>query len=357
MKFIHCADLHLDSPMGTHMDAAQASKRNTEIIHSFLRLTEYARENAVRAVLIAGDLFDGARITRRTVEEILDAVVKTPEVDYLFIPGNHDGAARALSDRALPPNFIRFPKQWKTVTYGNIAVSGIEMCRENAESLYDALPQPEGTTHIVMLHGQVGTASGEDLVNLPLLQNRGIVYLALGHLHSFCVNRLGSSGVYAYCGCLEGRGFDECGPKGFVLLEAENGKVTPTFVPFACRELRKVDVDITGLQKNAQIFQAMQEAAKGISREHMVEFLLQGHTSLDTDISVDYLQNLIGDRFFFTKVKNLTTLALDPKDYENDISLKGEFIRLVMSSDRSEEEKVRLLRLGLLALAGEELSL
>lgn len=41
-KIIHCADLHLDSPMETHMTEEQASTRNTEIIHSFLRLTEYA---------------------------------------------------------------------------------------------------------------------------------------------------------------------------------------------------------------------------------------------------------------------------------------------------------------------------
>ncbi len=357
MKFIHCADLHLDSPMGTHMDPAKASQRNTEIIHAFFRLTEYAREQQVRAVLIAGDLFDGERVTRRTVEEILDAVARTPEVDYLYIPGNHDGAARAFSDIDLPQNFIRFSTQWGTVTYGDVAVSGIEMCRENAESLYAALPQPEGQTHIVMLHGQVGTTSGEDLVNLPLLQNRGIAYLALGHLHSYCVNRLDASGVYAYCGCLEGRGFDECGPKGFVLLEVENGNVTPTFVPFACRQLHRIDVDITGLTKNAQVFGAMQEAAKDISRDDMVEFLLRGHVALDTGISADYLQNLIKSQFFFTKVKNLATLALDPRDYENDISLKGEFIRLVMTSDKVEEEKAQLIRLGLLALAGEELRL
>lgn len=357
MKFIHCADLHLDSPMGTHMDPSQASRRNTEIIHSFLRLTEYAREQEVRAVLIAGDLFDGERVTKRTVEELLDAIARTPKIDYLYIPGNHDGAARAFSDLTLPQNFIRFPKQWQTVTYGDIAVSGIEMCRENAESLYASLPQPEGNTHIVMLHGQIGTNSGEDLVNLPLLQNRGIRYLALGHLHSFCVNRLDASGLYAYCGCLEGRGFDEAGAKGFVLLDVENGTVEPAFVPFACRQLHRVDVDITGLTKNAQVFQAMQEAAKDIPQDDMVEFLLRGHTTLDTGISGDYLQDLIRSRFFFTKVKNLATLALDPRDYENDISLKGEFIRLVMASGKSEEEKAQLLRLGLLALAGEELSL
>ena len=71
-KIIHCADLHLDSPMETHMTEEQASIRNTEIIHTFLRLTEYAAKNDVRAVIIAGDMFDGERIKIRTVDEILD---------------------------------------------------------------------------------------------------------------------------------------------------------------------------------------------------------------------------------------------------------------------------------------------
>ena len=104
MKLIHCADLHLDSPMGTHMTMQQASARNTQIMDSFLRLTDFARENGVRAVIIAGDLFDGTRVRSRTVDEILAAMERTPEVDYLYLPGNHDGAARAFSDRVLPEN-------------------------------------------------------------------------------------------------------------------------------------------------------------------------------------------------------------------------------------------------------------
>lgn len=101
MKLIHCADIHLDSPMQTHMTAQQASVRNTEMLQSFVRLTEFAQERAVRAVLIAGDLFDGARVRARTVDALLAAIRRTPEVDYLYLPGNHDEAANAFCDCAL----------------------------------------------------------------------------------------------------------------------------------------------------------------------------------------------------------------------------------------------------------------
>ena len=61
MKILHCADLHMDSPMETHMTREQAAKRNAEILMSFQRMTEYAEKEKVRVVLIAGDLFDGTR--------------------------------------------------------------------------------------------------------------------------------------------------------------------------------------------------------------------------------------------------------------------------------------------------------
>ena len=104
MKLIHCADIHLDSPMQTHMTARQAATRSAEVLRSFVRMTQYARENGVRAVIIAGDLFDGDRVRERTVDAVLDAMQKTPEVDYLYLPGNHDEAAGAFCDRELPEN-------------------------------------------------------------------------------------------------------------------------------------------------------------------------------------------------------------------------------------------------------------
>ena len=277
MKLIHCADLHLDSPMGTHMTMQQASARNTQITDSFLRLTEFARENGVRAVIIAGDLFDGTRVRSRTVDEILAAMERTPEVDYLYLPGNHDGAARAFSDRVLPENLKQFSTDWTTFCYENAAISGVQLCADNGETIYENVPHVPGCVNIAVLHGQAGTVSGENRVNLNALKGRGIDYLALGHIHSFTLQPLDEKGVYCYCGCLEGRGFDECGEKGFVLLDVDEKNVHPTFVPFAKCRLHRVTVDVTGLENNAQIAQAMKQAVAEIPKEDMVEFLLTGH--------------------------------------------------------------------------------
>ncbi len=357
MKLIHCADIHLDSSMETHMTTQQASIRNTEIIHSFIRLTEYAVKNGVRAVIIAGDLFDGERVKSRTVDEILDAMRRTSEVDYLYLAGNHDEASHAFSDHDIPQNFKQFGHEWNTYIYENVAISGIEIGEQNVGSLYEDVPCMDGCVNIVSLHGQVGTTCGVAQVNLNLLKNKGINYLALGHIHSYSTQSLDGRGMSCYSGCLEGRGFDECGEKGFVLLTIEDNRVRHEFIPFCCRQLHRVPVDITGLTKNSEIAQKMKSAAQHIGSEDMVEFVLIGDSDPTANIAVSYLQNLLNSSFFFCKVTNKSRLAINPEDYQNDISLKGEFIRLVLGSNASEEDKAAMIRAGMQALTGEEIGL
>ena len=302
-KIIHCADLHLDSPMETHMTEEQASIRNTEIIHTFLRLTEYAAKNDVRAVIIAGDMFDGERIKIRTVDEILDAIRRTPNVDYLYLAGNHDGATYAFADHDMPDNLKIFGKEWTTYKYDSVAISGVEICEANSQSLYLQVPHENGVVNIVTLHGQVGVVSGVDQVNISKLKNKGIDYLALGHIHTYAEQTLDGKGIYCYSGCLEGRGFDECGPKGFVLLTVDSNRIQHEFVPFSRRQLHRVLVDITGLTKNSEIGQKMKRVAQNISSDDMVEFVLSGGVDPMANIALSYLQNLAKSNFFFVKVK------------------------------------------------------
>ena len=100
----------------------------------------------------------------------------------------------------------------------------------------------------------------------------------------------------------------------------------------------------------------MKRASQNIDKKDMVEFILTGAVDPSARIAKKYLYNLVESDFFFVKIKDETKLILDPKDYENDISLKGEFIRLVMASDADEADKLKIIRTGLEALAGEEIT-
>lgn len=350
MKFIHCSDIHLDSKMERNLTAAQARERNAEVCATFARMAAFAAQQDVTAVLMAGDLFDTQRATAQTVGFVLDTIRNAPNVDFLYLRGNHDVSAFAGWD--LPENFKTFGDGWTYHRYGEVVIAGMEQ-----EPAYDALKLPEDMVNIVTLHGQISTQPGEELIALPLLKRKHIDYLALGHIHAYQTGKLDDRGTWCYCGCLEGRGFDELGAKGFVLIDVENQTVSHEFVPFARRTLEAVAVDITELITVSQILAAAEAACEGVPAENLVKLTLTGTYSLETQKDLQFLKKMLEGRFWFLKIKDESRLKIEKESYEHDLSLKGEFIRLVMASNRTDEEKERMILCGIRALSGEEVAL
>ena len=354
MKIIHCSDIHLDSKMEANLSAAQGLERNSEICVTFGRMAAFAREQGAAAVLIAGDLFDGGRVSARTVDFVLDTIRRASGVEFLYLRGNHD-EADPFAGLELPDNLITFGPEWTSRRYGDVTISALEP--EDWLGMYDSLTLDPGAVNIVMLHGQISTQPGEELIALPKLRGKHIRYLALGHIHSYSTGALDPESEYCYCGCLEGRGFDECGEKGFVLLDIHDGSLSHEFIPFAARQLYDVPVDISELTTVSQLRQAMEDAAAGIGADALVKFTLTGTYTLETQKDLRFLKKSMEPLFWFVKIKDESRLHIDKESYEHDISLKGEFIRLVMASDRSEEEKAQIICCGIQALSGEEVVL
>ena len=107
------------------------------------------------------------------------------------------------------------------------------------------MPQ-DGLIHIGLLHGDVTTSDSRYRpIRAADIAGSGLDYLALGHVHS-CSDVLTAGAVpYAYCGCIEGRGFDELGERGFLFGEVGAGTADLRFVPFARRRYCIAQVDVT----------------------------------------------------------------------------------------------------------------
>ena len=185
MKIIHCSDIHLDSRMESNLTAAQARERNAEICATFARMAAFAVREQVSAVLIAGDLFDTQRVSAQTAGFVLDRIRSAANVDFFYLRGNHDESRDVFGQAELPENFKTFGSDWTYHRIGDLVLAGLELDRENAHSMYDTLRLNPEDTNIVLLHGQVSTQPGEELIALPKLKNKGIDYLALGHIHSY----------------------------------------------------------------------------------------------------------------------------------------------------------------------------
>lgn len=357
MKIIHCSDLHLDSAMGSNLSPQKAGTRNAELCATFARLVRFAVCEQVEAVLIAGDLFDSDRVSTRTADFVVEQIRSAKSVTFFYIRGNHDESRDAFRGINLPENLKTFDSAWKSYRCGDAVITAIEPESSGWLTMYDELQLNENEFNIVMLHGQISTQPGMEQIALPLLRNKKIRYLALGHLHSYQKAPLDLDSEYCYCGCLEGRGFDECGEKGFVLLETEGGRLHSRFVSFAKRTLREISVDISDAETVTQILSEMKQSAEGISPDDLVKFTLRGTYTLQTQKDTLFLQKMLEPDFWFVKIKDESRLKIDCESYEYDISLKGEFLRMVLASSRSEAEKECIISCGIRALNGEEVTL
>ncbi|MBQ8415864.1 MAG: DNA repair exonuclease, partial [Clostridia bacterium] len=189
------------------------------------------------------------------------------------------------------------------------------------------------------------------------LKGKNIDYVALGHIHEYRIAKIDSRCTAVYSGCLEGRGFDECGKKGYVLMETVNNRITHRFVPFATRELHTVICDVTDSSSLWDLEQRLLHSVENIPQRDLVKVLLRGAVCDGMNIDLAHLRGLLEERFYFAKLRNESKLLIRPEEYQNDISLKGEFVRRVMASELSEQEKDRVIACGLSILAGEEVRL
>ena len=358
MKFIHCADLHLDAAFSAHLTREQGRERRQELLAAFKQLVDFAAEEKVRAILICGDLFDSNYVTKTALHFIDDLILQHPDIDFLYLRGNHDPQDFLQSfDGSLPDNLKLFSDSWTSCTYGDVVVSGAELSPENKDRIFGELVLAQNAVNIVMLHGQLSTAKAKDKTEvIPVrdMKNRYIDYLALGHLHDYQSGRLDTRGMWCYSGCLQGRGFDECGDKGFVLLEVEDKQVTSTFVTLPGRRCVEVEVDVSDTMTSPEILHRIEEAVHDISDSSLVNIVLTGEQSVDAEKNLQYLQEQISGCFYYCRIKDKTHLKISYDQYRLDKSLKGEFIRLMEQARLKDEERDMIIRMGLKALAGEE---
>ncbi len=360
MKLIHVADLHLASKMESNLSKDQAKIRKRELLDRFGDMISYADENGVSGILIAGDLFDEKRIAKIVKTRVLDDMRMHPQITFFYLQGNHDRSDFLMDvDLSEIPNLKLFTKdEWTSYEFEDVVITGREISPENAKTFTLNLVLDQAKTNIVMLHGQESNYIGRDRTEIiPLNELRGkyIDYLALGHIHSFKKDRLDDRGEYCYSGCLEGRGFDELGEKGFVLLNIEDKKIDAEFIPFAKRIFHEVTVELSEEDDMPSILKRIHMSCDEIPVKDLVKVVLTGHTGVDFDVDEDRILREFGENFFFLKIKDESTIKVHYEDFLNDKSLKGEFVRLMEKQDINEEDKAEIVEIGIRALMGEEL--
>lgn len=361
IRVLHTGDLHLDSTF-RGLTPKKARQRREEQRELLTRLKDLAVERAVDVVLIAGDLFDGDGVYYETTQMLAETFARIPARIFIA-PGNHD----PYSDRS-PYAAVRWPEN--VHLFRSEGMERVELPERNAvvygtafTSKYrDTSPlanfkpdYDEGLTRLMVLHGDLSSGKSRyGALTAAQIAGTKMDYVALGHIHRFIDLWREGGTAFAYCGCPEGRGFDETGEKGVLLGTVSPGEAQMEFLPLARRRYQEIAVDVTG--KEAE--RALLEAVPADCEADIYRFRLIGERQ-EERLDLGRLASLLRGRFFEVQLLDETVPAVDVWARVEEDTLTGLFLRNMRArlerADAGEKSRLeRALRFGLAALEGRE---
>ncbi|MHB1132950.1 MAG: metallophosphoesterase family protein [Chloroflexota bacterium] len=274
LKFVHAADLHLDSPF---VGLAEADGEMRELLtgatlRAFENLIDLCLRERVDFLLVAGDIYDGADRSLRAQLAFRDGLARLDRagIESFIVHGNHDPVDGWASSLRWPPGAHFF---------GAGAVEALPFAREGVvravvrgvsfahRDVFDNLAaqfatQPPGALSIGLLHCNIGAQSGHAPYApcaLEDLAGKGVDYWALGHVHSGGLLREAAP-LICYAGNPQGRHINEAGPRGCYLVEAaEDKRLQTKFVPLDAARWARAAVAIDGLASEEDLLGALRD--------------------------------------------------------------------------------------------------
>ena len=322
-RFVHAADLHLDSPFrglsAAAPEQAEALRRTT--FEAYDRIIELCIEQHVDALLVAGDIFDSADNSLGAQLRFRDGLVRLAEhgISAFVCHGNHDPLDGWRAGLDWPDLAYQFDD---TVTSaplrandpGSPLVYGISYAvRDVQQNLVPQFPQREaGRPAVGLLHANVGGNPDHGSYapcSIDDLTATGYDYWALGHVHTRQILRGPQEGapVIVYPGNPQGRHPNERGPRGVYLVEMNEAGVVsePTFHPVDIVRWAMPDLAIDGLHDEEDLLATLErsieaelDAADGRNLVYRIRLSGRGelHGSLGRSNMLDDLRELLNER-------------------------------------------------------------
>ncbi|WP_101843405.1 DNA repair exonuclease [Halobacillus sp. Marseille-P3879] len=273
LKFIHSADLHLDSPFKgrSHFPEHLKEKLRSSTFEAYERLIQQAIHHRVDFVLLAGDLFNEETRSLKAQVKLREGFFRLNQygIQVYMSYGNHDYLAGAHYPISYPENVHIFDKQ---------VVESIPFCREGEviaqiygfsyeeKAVSDKMVSfyhKEGNSpfHIAMLHGSLETQTDHDVYapfSMNDLYHSPMDYWALGHIHKSQI--LSYSPPVIYPGNIQGRSHKESGEKGCYLVEWKDEQFTWRFLPLHSFTYESVEASCYHIEHPQQLEDVIEEA-------------------------------------------------------------------------------------------------
>ena len=300
-RFIHAADLHLDTPLTglQRRNPALGRQLQDASLEAFDAIIERAIARRVLFVVFAGDLYDGIERGARAQRRFLMGLRKLAEagIEVFIAHGNHDPeGGRWERIPSWPAGVHVFPSGEPTtvqVTRDGQVVAHVLGVSYGQRREFDNLARRfpisnERGFHLGVLHCNVDGDPDHDPYapcSIGELFSKRYDYWALGHIHTHSVRRDGARYV-VYPGSTQGRNFNrfELGPKGAVEVTVDDDRVQAV-EHFPTDRVRFLDLPIyaqgldDGRLLEVMISEARRAAADHPGRPLVVRGRIRGTTS------------------------------------------------------------------------------
>lgn len=256
-KFVHAADIHLDSPLHKLDDYEGAPVE--ELRHATRRalenMVDLAIAEDVTFVLIAGDLYDGDWKDYNTGLYFISQMSKLREahIPVYIVAGNHDAQSKITKTLRLPEGVRLFTDEKpETFILDNVGVAlhgqsfRSPAIKKNLAAKYPSALS--GHFNIGVLHTCATGREGHEPYapcSIGDLQSKGYDYWALGHVHQREVVLEDPLAVFP--GNIQGRHVKETGPKGCMLVSIDDrGRAAADFRPLDVIRWFRLLLDVSG---------------------------------------------------------------------------------------------------------------
>jgi DNA repair exonuclease SbcCD nuclease subunit len=298
-RFLHAADLHLDSPLRGLEADAPADRIRGATRQALINLVDLALDEQVAFVLLAGDLYDGDWEDYPTGQFLVAQLARLTRagIPVYAISGNHD--AQSVLTRRLP--WPEGAHLFKTDAAHSLQVPGMDVMihgegfaqRAVTTNLARHYPAPvPGMINIGLLHTGCGIHADNYAPCTPEeLAGHGYDYWALGHVHTRGVLSEHPRWVI-FPGNVQGRHINEAGPKGATLVHVQAGRLTPEHRTLDVVRWSRIRVDLAGVdgaeEQGTRLRAALSEASTAAGGRLLAARVeLAGATPLHASLSRD----------------------------------------------------------------------
>jgi DNA repair exonuclease SbcCD nuclease subunit len=293
IKILHTADIHLDSPLKSlaMKDEDLQATVKTATRAAFMKIVDTALFEEVSALLISGDLFDGAERSAKTAAFLttqLDRLL-VAGIPVFYIKGNHDAENPITGEVSLPENVHVFDGRGgkRRIENSDVWIHGVSFSgRQAPESLLPKFGATEpDAINIAMLHTSLAGSQGHDTYapcSVAELTKMGFDYWALGHVHKRQVHS--EAPWIIMPGIPQGRDIGEAGPKSATLLTIDEKNISVSEVPTSAAQFIEVRVSADSIESDDELRNRIRavllETAEGlVSDAGLVRLSIGGKTA------------------------------------------------------------------------------